>query len=254
VIDTGDQPPGRAQVAPWQASVEDGEDERSAESDAALARLTVVDRDTAHVEVLASRSSARHTDARSTGESESTGASVMLGGEDGLRLVLLRAFASSEGEGHSYIVAINDTELFTSDQAEGQCQVEIPELLRLICLTAEGGEADGVEEFIALVVGIETRDELPDVAISAAAARGGPEGEPVAAAAAAAPEEAAAVAPGGPAAVGPTPVAGALAVTGSDLWLVLAVGAALILLGGLSLAARWKIGSNRVRPIFHAID
>jgi hypothetical protein len=68
-MDSGDTELGRAQVTPWSAEVSDGDDERTAESEAALARVTVRDRDVAHVDVLASRSSARHTVATSHGES-----------------------------------------------------------------------------------------------------------------------------------------------------------------------------------------
>jgi hypothetical protein len=137
IVDTGATPLGQVQVAPWEATAHNGADQRSATGKAAVARVSVIDASTAHLDVLQSQSTATHTSTKSTGASSSDGAVLTLG--DALRIVLLHSEANSEGTGSSYLLGINDTTIGTSDQANGACAINADPLLTLLCLTASGG-------------------------------------------------------------------------------------------------------------------
>jgi hypothetical protein len=141
LIDTGDTPLGRLAVTPWSAKVERSESRRSAEAHAALLRVALGD--FLSVAVLQSMSQAAHEGSTSTASSSSDGAEVFLGGDDGLHLQVLHAERSSDGTASSHLVGINDNQIFTSDDADGSCVIEIPELLNVTCLHATGGEAGG---------------------------------------------------------------------------------------------------------------
>jgi hypothetical protein len=210
MFDTDEQEPGRAQLTPWSAEVSEGDDERTADSDAALARAHGLDGNVA-VEVLGSRSSARHSGNASSGESESTGASVMLGGEDGLKLIVLHAFSRSEGEGEggSYVASVNANEIVSSEQAEG-------------------GVVDGITEFSAGVIDLDALDENLSAGVVTTAARGS---DDAAIQPAAAPQPPAEAAPAP--AVSPAPT-GQLARTGLESVHLLALGLLLLVGGGLA--------------------
>jgi len=135
LIDTEDTEFGRVEVTPWSADVDD----RSAVGRAALARLKVAD--AARIDVLQSESKATYDGSTSTGSSSSDGAVTNIGGEEGLTIVVLHAEATSEGKSASYLLAINDNKIGTSEEANGACLVEVPSLVVINCLTASGGEA-----------------------------------------------------------------------------------------------------------------
>jgi hypothetical protein len=229
MFDTDEQEPGRAQLTPWSAEVSEGDDERTADSDAALVRAHGLDGNVA-VEVLGSRSSARHSGNASSGESESTGASVMLGGEDGLKLIVLHAFSGSEGEGEggSYVASVNANEIVSSEQAEGQCTIDANPLFHLVCVWAEGGVVDGITEFSAGVIDLDALDENLSAGVVTTAARGS---DDAAIQPAAAPQPPAEAAPAP--AVSPAPT-GQLARTGLESVHLLALGLLLLVGGGLA--------------------
>jgi hypothetical protein len=154
LLDTGATDLGQIQITPWSADVDD----RSAVAKAALARLRIAD--AVAVDVLQSESRASYdrsgNGTSSTGSSSSDGAVANVGGEDGLTIVVLHAQANSgdqEGTG-SYLLAINGQPIGTSKDANGACLFEVPSLVLITCLTADGGTAGDREpsEFEAAVL------------------------------------------------------------------------------------------------------
>lgn len=154
LIDTGDTPLGRLQVTPWEAHTRGSEGNcRTASGRAALARLTLIDEQTLHVNLFQSQSDAAHCGLTSTGKSASDGATVDLGGEGGLALVLLHSEADSANTGKTFLVSLNGNEIGNDEQAGGQCALEVPGLLGLTCLTVGGGEGTVFSDVAKLVVG-----------------------------------------------------------------------------------------------------
>jgi hypothetical protein len=141
LVDTGASLPVRAQVAPWEAAAQGTHSPtRHARGSAAAAR---VDAPTiAEADVLSSQSEATHTDQRSTGTAVSDAADVEL--LDALRLVLLHSEVTSDGQGHSYLVSVNGTEIGTDDQLRQSplCALNAAGLADLSCLTASGGTGE----------------------------------------------------------------------------------------------------------------
>ncbi|MDX1660097.1 MAG: hypothetical protein R3343_14865 [Nitriliruptorales bacterium] len=129
LVGTGDTELGSASVAPWEAEVdEDG----NAESEAHLARVTIVDEDTAYIELVSSRSSATNDGS----EAESSAATIDLGDGE-LHAELLRAYTNSEGEGDSFLVSLNGNEIGSDEQFDGGCELPADPLLRLSCVYAD---------------------------------------------------------------------------------------------------------------------
>lgn len=135
IFDSGATPLGSLAIAPWSAQAASG----SASSKAALARITVVDANTVAINVLQSQSDAKYDATGSHGSASSDGATVMLGG-GALFLDVLHSEASSGQGGSSYLVGINGQQIGSSDQAAGACVIDASPLLKLICLTANGGK------------------------------------------------------------------------------------------------------------------
>ena len=157
LLDTGDTPLGRLQVTPWEAhtrkaSAANGNC-RTAQGRAAVARVTLIDKDTLDVNLLQSQSDARHCGLRSFGAGSSDGATLALGGEGGLLLTLLHSDVATDAEGNTYLVSINDNQILTGDDAGGQCALEVPGLLGLTCLTVGGGEGTVFADVAGLTVG-----------------------------------------------------------------------------------------------------
>lgn len=126
---TGETQLGSVSVAPWRAEV-DGEG--NAESEAHAARVTVIDEDTAYVEVLSARSTATHEGS----ESESAGATIDLG--DGqFHAILLHAYSNSKGEGGAALADINGNEIGSDEHFDGGCELPADPLLRLVCVYAD---------------------------------------------------------------------------------------------------------------------
>lgn len=135
LLDTGDTPLGRVQVAPWDATVANGPTSRSASSDAAAARVTVIDTDTATLDVLQSSSSARHTSAASSGSASSDGVVLTLGGDT--RIVLLHSESGSAGAA-SWVADLGGTHV-VEQNASGACVIDLTPLLGLACVDSAGG-------------------------------------------------------------------------------------------------------------------
>ena len=104
--------------------------------------------------MLQSESSAEHRSTRSIGAGSSD--AVDLGLADIARLILLHSEVSSEGQGHSYLVGLNGTEIGTDDQLGQACALGVPGLLGLSCLQASGGLAGGLLGGSAELLGVTT--------------------------------------------------------------------------------------------------
>jgi hypothetical protein len=157
LLDTGDTPLGRLQLTPWEAHTRSASATngncRTAQGRAAVARLTLIDKDTLDVNLLQSQSDARHCGLKSFGAASSDGATVALGGEGGLLLTLLHTDVATDDDGNTYLVSINDNEILTGEQAGGQCALEVPGLLGLTCLTVGGGEGTVFADVASLTLG-----------------------------------------------------------------------------------------------------
>jgi hypothetical protein len=135
ILTTGeDNEQGHLTVGGWSATVED---------DRSHAESSVVDGNLGGEEgisgtVLESESTATESGGS---EAETTGVRVRL--SDQLELELLHANTSSSGEGESYILAINGEQVFSSEQADGQCEIPADPLAHLLCLYAEATEGEG---------------------------------------------------------------------------------------------------------------
>ena len=173
LLDTGATGPIRAQVAPWhtKASGMAGATHRTSTASAALARAEVPD--AVRADVLKSDSTADHTTAQSTASSTSEALNLALLG-DSLHLILLHSEVTSVGQGHSYLVGLNGTEIGTNDQLGKTCALSAPDLLSLSCLTASGGAVNGVTSGASQVAGATTAVGLNPVSLFNAAASFGP--------------------------------------------------------------------------------
>jgi hypothetical protein len=141
IFDSGDTPLGRLMVTPWKATVTQTADKRTADSDAALVRLILIDSSTASADVLRTRSHAEHNGMESKGSTSSDGVWANVGGEEGLTVVLLHSETSSSAKGNSsYVAGINDNKILSSDEAGNSCAVEVPGVITLGCLAASGGK------------------------------------------------------------------------------------------------------------------
>lgn len=165
VLDTGATALGQLQVAPWSAKVSETPTARTSESKAAAARLTVVDPNTAHVNVLQSESTATHTGAASTGHSSSDGATVSLGGPAGVNITLLHSEMDSSGKGATWLLDINGTRIGAQDQ-RGACLFDLTPTLGIGCMVA------GAMVPFASVLGADVAG-LVQVTGVASSARGG---------------------------------------------------------------------------------
>ncbi|HET9770990.1 MAG TPA: hypothetical protein VFS16_08895 [Acidimicrobiia bacterium] len=139
LLDTAEALPARVELAPWQAAAKTESNTRSSKASAALARARV--EKVLNLKVLSSESEAVHTDAQSTGTAVSDG--VDLSVLDAIRVVLLHSEVRSDGNGHSYLVGLNDTHIGTGEQLGAVCALDVPNIAALSCLTAEGGAAAG---------------------------------------------------------------------------------------------------------------
>ena len=215
LLDTGENPDFRVAVLPWSAAVTQGSTNTSL-ARAALARLVLGDLVT--LNVLQSESRASHAGLTSTGDGSSDGVTLDL--LDGaLDIVLLHSEAHSTGEGETFIISINDTKLLTQDQLGDACNIEIPSLLKVVCLTVAGG-VGSVASSAANVGAVQ--DAVKSNVVSSVGS-----GQPNAV-------QAQQVGGGGGDGGGP----GTLPATGSEIMKGVVYGFALLLLGGLILAAQ----------------
>jgi hypothetical protein len=174
LVDTGTALPVTAQVAPWSAAASGSASNstRSSKAAAAVARAEVPA--VAKLGVLQSESSAEHRSAKSTAAGSSD--AIDLGLADIARIILLHSEVSSEGIGHSYLVGLNGTEIGTGDQLGQLCALQVPDVVALSCLTAEGGLGGGLLGGNAEVLGasIPLASALDPVSAFSASATSGP--------------------------------------------------------------------------------
>jgi len=134
---------GVVQVAPWATEVKKpDQDTVESKAGAALVRANVAN--VVRAALLHSESEAKWTKGKSTSSAFSNG--VELDVANVLSVVLLHSEVNSEGNGHSYLVGLNGNEIGT-DSSLGQsqlCSLELPSLLSLSCLTADGGAGQTV--------------------------------------------------------------------------------------------------------------
>jgi hypothetical protein len=184
LLDTGSSVPARVEVAPWSATADSHGGVTHGHGSAAAARV-----DAPHVAtagVLTSESDATHTDMKSTGTAASDGfqASIL----DGIGLVLLHSEVSSEGQGHSYLVGLNGTEIGTDQQLGGSllCSLNAG-LLSLSCLSSSGGAGavggltDAASQVVQVTPALDALAPITPVAgFTAEAASGTGQSTPVA--------------------------------------------------------------------------
>lgn len=174
LVDTGAALPARVQVGPWHASADGTHTAtRHARSSAAVARADLPS--VVSAGVLTSDSEASHTDQKSSGTAVTDG--VHLSALDAIGLVLLHSEVSTEGQGHSYLVGLNGTELGTDEQlgASPLCALNAAGLASLSCLTAAGGNGAGnpVAQVVQLTPAVEALAAVNPVAAFTSAATSG---------------------------------------------------------------------------------
>ena len=133
--------PATVWVLPWSTEVTDGSAGRHAHADSAAAAASVdqAGLPSADASVLRSDSDATHQGMKSTGQSSSDGAVVVIGKND-VVLNVLHADAASSGQGHSYLIALNGAAVGPSDQATAICSAVPPSVVALSCLVTTGGQ------------------------------------------------------------------------------------------------------------------
>jgi hypothetical protein len=140
LLDTGVTPLGQLQVTPWEAAVTSTPSGTPSDSDAALLRLFLIDPTVVRAAVLQSHSHAESDESGTSGSSSSDGVYANAG-DGALEVRILHAESSSKSGGSSYLVGINDNKVGTSEDANGSCVVEVPDVASLSCLSASGGAA-----------------------------------------------------------------------------------------------------------------
>jgi hypothetical protein len=176
LIGTGDTPLGDAEVAPWSNKVTGDDGGYQAMAEAALAHVNLAD--VVELWLLHSKSGASWTPDQSTGDAESDGAEVSA--LDMLDVKVLHSEAHSNGTSKSDLLVINGTEIGSSDDANGMCQIDATPLIDLICLTANGGTSaeTGVTSSDGTVVTVDVGDGSLIGTVSGSTSQGG-HGQPV---------------------------------------------------------------------------
>lgn len=170
LIGTGDTPLGDAEVAPWSTKVTDDNGGHQSAAEAAVAHLNLAG--LAEVWLLHSTSAATWTPDKSTGDAESDGAEVSALGM--LDIKVLHSEAHSGQTGKSDLLVVNGTEIGSSDQANGQCQINAEPLLDLLCLTASGGtSSSGVSTSGGTVAQIDVGNGQLGGVVSGSTTKGG---------------------------------------------------------------------------------
>ncbi|HEU5035144.1 MAG TPA: hypothetical protein VFT62_10375 [Mycobacteriales bacterium] len=172
LIGTGDTPLGDAEVAPWSATVTNDNGGFQSSAEAALAHVNIAD--AAEIWLLHSKSAATWSPDKSSGDSESDGAEVNLGG-GALDIKVLHSEAHSGGTGLSSLLVVNGTPVVSSGDAGGQCNIDASPLIQLLCLTASGGTGtDGLTTSGADVVDVNVGDgALPGTVVGTKTSGGG---------------------------------------------------------------------------------
>ena len=133
--------PATVWVLPWNTAVTEDGGARRAHADSAAAAATVDETALPAVgaSVLRSDSDAAHQGAQSTGQSSSDGAVFIIGKND-VVLNVLHSDASTAGQGHSYLIAINGTAIGGSDPTTAICSAVPPSVVALTCLATTAGQ------------------------------------------------------------------------------------------------------------------
>jgi len=234
LMDTGATPLGRLMVTPWEATVTQSSNKRTADSDAALLRLILIDSGTAGVDVLRTRSHAEHNGMESKGSTSSDGAWANVGGKNGLTVVLLHSETSSSAKGNSsYVASVNGNKILSSDDAGTSCAIAVPNVITLGCLNASGGKGASTA---SVADGNLGDPKGPRLAVSAGSSKFGSGGASVLGTEFTRPDETAAAVSNG------NGNGTNFAVTGSDTLFGAMVGFALLCLGWAVLAIRRALG------------
>lgn len=144
----GSEAAGEAHVAPWEAS---SNSFTGSEAEAALLRLVVgPGGQVATVSLIQTKVSA--TDTAGTAESD---AAVLTVGGDALVVKVLHAEQTTEGDGLAYVVSVNDQQVLTNSDADGQCAVQVPGVLDLNCLVV----TETTPEALATVIDAGVADD-----------------------------------------------------------------------------------------------
>lgn len=167
-------PLGLIQIAPWTASATQTGDSSSADATASLAHVVLGGGQApGFIDLLlfGSESKADYSPADSSSSSVSDGVLLQVGQTGqapALTVDLLHAESSSDKKGGtSYLAAINGNEIGSSDQVNGACQIPIPQLITINCLTATGGVANGINSASSAVGTANfVPAQLPDATIS----------------------------------------------------------------------------------------
>jgi hypothetical protein len=138
LLDTGVTPLGQLQLTPWSAAVTSAGDKTASDGDAALVRLFLVDPTVLRAAVLQSHSHAE-SDSSGTSSSSSSDGATLDAGDGALSITVLHAESSSTAGSHSSLISINGNEIGSSDDANGSCALDVPDVASLSCLTATGG-------------------------------------------------------------------------------------------------------------------
>ena len=229
LLGTGDTPLGDAEVAPWTATASKSDTSAEAQAEAALAHVNLAN--AVEVWLLHSKSAAKWSADKSTGDTSSDGGEVNVGG-GALDVLILHSEAHSGQKGKSDLVVINGNEIGSSDQVNGQCEIPADPLIHLICLTANGGTAtNGVTTSGATVAGATLLGgQAPSITASSTGTKAG-----------SAPKAKSSTVQGKRIEHGPLPHtsgpgSGNLPFTGSDAQRLAAIGAALAAIGATMTA------------------
>jgi LPXTG-motif cell wall-anchored protein len=171
LVDTGTAAPVRVEVAGWNASATGTKSSAKRSSKSSARAAGVEGPNGIKASVLSSSSQAEHTTEKSTALSTSDAADVAIG--DTLRLVLLHSEVGSTGKGASYLVNLNGTKIGTDEDTTKVCNLEVPGVAALSCLTASGGVAEGITSGSAEVLGVKTALGLDPTAAFATSASSG---------------------------------------------------------------------------------
>lgn len=133
ILETPDNSPVYAALAPWAASASKDDNSRTAEGTAAVLRIEAGE---FGLDVLESESKATHTDAKSSGSGSSNG--VELNAPIG-HVQVLHSEVSEEGKGSSHLLGIGDVKLGTQNDLGKICSLDL-QVVGIACLQAKGGE------------------------------------------------------------------------------------------------------------------
>lgn len=172
LIDTGTTPLGQIAVAPWSAKSAESNGTNTAHAEAGLAHVNLGGASGLDLKVLYSTSDASYTAGQSQSSSSSDGVLLNAGG-GALIIDLLHADTSSSGKGSSYLASVNGNQIGSNSQVNGQCQIPIPSVLTINCLSASGGSGTSpASAFVGTITGQGSFSALPTGTVAGTTATG----------------------------------------------------------------------------------